>query len=494
MDRTERVLARFHQLGKFLETKGFPATSPWWESEIQRWYRSGKRQFVPRAGRRGGKSSTLSRLGVTEALYGEHVIPPGDVGVVAIISTRAPEAEERLRTIKAILDALRVKYKPATNGIELVGKRIAFRVHVATIAGVSGFTGIFVLCDEVAKWRDLDTGTNPATEVIRSVRPTLATQPYGKIVLSSSPLGTLDAHYDAFEAGETELQCTAQAPTWMANPSPETTEEQTRILEPDETTWQREYAAIPQAEAESSLLSAVKVDEALKRASPHEPHPRFYYVATIDPATRRNAWTFSVSTQDEHGVFHVVHSREWMGSPKRPLVSGQVFRDIKTDLVRFNNLTHVWSDQYAADPLKEIARNEGLYLHTEPWTTSMHEEAYENLKVVANQDRLTLTGEKNVRNDLLGIRTVITRSGLRYDLLKQGQRHSDFAPCIAMGILKARVRAKPLEPEKNIEQLHREWRDNWLAERKRDREREERLDGRKLPATHRMQPKGRRIA
>src|SRR6185295_8130892 len=103
------------------------------------------------------------------------------------ISTRREEAAERIATVKAILDALSVKYVPwGEHGVKLVDRPVGFRVYTASIAGVSGFTGIFVFADEVAKWKDSDTGQNPATEVLRSVRPTMLTQPNSRIILSSS--------------------------------------------------------------------------------------------------------------------------------------------------------------------------------------------------------------------------------------------------------------------------------------------------------------------
>src|SRR5690606_29101698 len=121
-----------------------------------------------------GKSSSLCLFAVAFALaYDVSQIPPGDVGVVAFISTTRDEASQRLRTIRAILDALRIAYRPIEHGIELVGRRIVFKVFPASIAGVSGFTAILVVCDEVAKWRDADTGANPATDVLAAVRPTM---------------------------------------------------------------------------------------------------------------------------------------------------------------------------------------------------------------------------------------------------------------------------------------------------------------------------------
>jgi hypothetical protein len=104
-------------------------------------------------------------------------LPPGDVGIVGIVSVSRDEAAQRLRTIKAILDALGVKYRPIDCGIELEARPIAFKVFTASISGVVGGTWFCGIGDELARWRDADTGANPATEVLGSLRPTMAGQP-----------------------------------------------------------------------------------------------------------------------------------------------------------------------------------------------------------------------------------------------------------------------------------------------------------------------------
>jgi hypothetical protein len=322
----DEILARYDEVDAKLVARGFPPTSAWWRGTFERWYRGrdvagGVRQLVARVGRRGGKSSSLSRLAVVEALYGHHDVPPGDTGVVAVISTRLGEAAQRLGTITSILDALEVPYRPwgaGVLGIRLVGRRVGFCVYAASVAGVSGFTGIFVLCDEVAKWKDSETGVNPAGQVLASVRPTMATQPEARIVLSSSPFGMLDAHYDAFEEGDTAFQTTAFAPTWEANPT--LTEDDTRAMEPDEAMWLREYAAIPQAEAETSLLTEALIDRATRANEGDMPRVEGWsYVASMDPATRTNAWTFVVAGQDLAQKRHVVLAREWVPKLGLPL-------------------------------------------------------------------------------------------------------------------------------------------------------------------------------
>ncbi len=475
------VLRRFDALERHLQSKGFPATSPWWLDTIRSWYRRGTRRLVARVGRRGGKSSTLCRLGVVEALYGQHKIPPGDVGVVAIVSARRPDALERLRTIGAILDALGVPYTPRGDSLELDGRPIVFTVFTASIAGVSGFTSIFILLDECAKWRDSDSGANPAAVVIGSISPTMATQPNARMVLSSSPMGLLDAHADAFALGDTAHQVTAHASTWAANPT--VTEEQTHELEPDEVAWAREYAAIPQAEGETSLLTDVALTRLVRPCGALPRDHRHRYVATMDPATRGNAWTLAVTTLSDERVRRVAFTHEWMGTRTKPLVAGQVFKEMGPMLAEYG-LRHVHSDQWSEDTLREIASQHAVHLIVDtPWTQGTKADAYDALRTLVRESKLDLPNDPTVKADLLGIREKLTRNGIAYDLASAGSRHSDFAPTIAMGVVLAKIPATPLPMLLSTGEEAAKARNEWLLERQKERKREERFG--RLPVTHR---------
>jgi hypothetical protein len=454
--------------------------SSWWRGTIHGWYKTGRRQLVVRAGRRAGKSSSLTRLAVCEALYGRHDVPPGDIGIVAIISARREDATERLRTVTAILDAIGVKYVERGDFVELVGRRVGFRVYTATVAGVSGFTSVFVLCDEVAKWRDSSTGTNPAAVVIKSVRPTVATQKNARMVLSSSPMGLLDAHADAFALGGTTLQVVAHAPTWVANPT--LTEQDTHDLEPDEADWEREYAAIPQAEAETSLLRASTLDEVTRATGDLEPDDRHTYVATIDPATRGNSWTLVVATLSDNHRRRIVLTREWRGTKDKPLSPGATFCEIAALILPYR-LRHIYSDQFAEDAMRELARPHGLSMVVQPWTASRKADAYDGLRQLIAERRVDLPANANVRTDLLGIRVRLTRSGVVYELAEQGARHSDFAPAIAMAVDLCKVPATVVRSALSVEEVARKQKEEFLMQRQKERQRDARFGRR--PPTHR---------
>jgi hypothetical protein len=467
----EAVWARFEALDRALQANGFPATSPWWKDTLREFYETGKGRLVLRVGRRGGKSSTLCRLAVVEALWGQHAVPPGDVGVVAVVSARRPDALERLRTIGAILDAIGVRYTTKGDSLELLDRRVVFTVFTASIAGVSGFTSIFVLLDEVAKWRDSDTGANPAAIVIASVAPTLATQKNGRMVLSSSPMGLMDAHADAYGRGSNAGQMVAHAPSWVANPT--LSEERTRELESDEVAWAREYAAIPQAEGETSHLTESMVNRCTRSVEGDlEPDERHHYVAVIDPATRGNAWTLVVATLGDRAVRRVVLCREWRGSKKAPLSPSGVFGEI-AKLIRPYRLGHVISDQFSEDSLRELARLRGLTLVVQAWTAPLKADAYDGLKTLGQATLLDLPPDPVLKTDLLGIRVKLTRSGVSYELATQGARHSDYAPAVGMAVMECRVPPRPVPLGDDDE-----FRKRFLSELEREKRR-----GR-MPVTH----------
>jgi hypothetical protein len=250
---TEAFLNRLWQLEDLLVAHGFPPMPPWWRREIARFYRSGKRRWVIRKGRRVYASTCIApRLAVAEMLYGQHQHLPGTPPIVyAFLSVKMDEAAKRLRGVTAILDALGEEYTTKGDTVELVNRPAIFAVVAANLRTAVGDTLGFVWGDEVSRMRDAETGANPAEGVFGSLAPALATLPDAKLILVSSPLAKDDYHAKCFDLGETAAQCVSFGATWEINTT--LTEAQTHEIEPDFKTWRREFAAIPQDGASSAF-------------------------------------------------------------------------------------------------------------------------------------------------------------------------------------------------------------------------------------------------
>jgi hypothetical protein len=450
------VLAALRAQDDVLVKAGWPPISPWWWNVLERFYESGRRQLVLRVGRRGGKSSTLCRVAVAEVLHGGHAIPPGDAGMFAFVSVKRTEARERLRTIRAILDALGEKYDERGDEVALRFDPYVFRVFTATMSGVVGPTCVGAVCDEVAKWHDDDTGANPATEVLNSLRPTLLTQPRAHMFLSSSPLGELDAHAQAYRQGNDARQLVMHAETWVANPT--VTEAQTHTEEPNEDVWRREYAAIPMEGTEESLISAVLLDSA-QRIKPGDV-PRetgVTYNAAMDPALVRNAWTLAVCARrwvDGKIKRTVVATREWRGTQGTPLRPDAVLAEVAR-VLRGYDLDVVDTDEFHGQSLAVIAEQPHINLVVRIHPTSAKDkiERYESLLTQLSDGVVELPCEPRVRADLLAVRRLLTPNGfvIRLPETPDG-RHCDHASAISLGLERCLVdpevaRPRPYSPE-----------------------------------------------
>jgi hypothetical protein len=334
---------------------------------------------------------------------------------------------------------LGVDWKPIENGIELTGRGIAFVIFTASVGGVSGFSCICAICDEVAKWRDHETGSNPATEVLASLRPTLAGQPNARLYLSSSPMGTRDAHAVAFDLGETALQFVAWAPTWIARPL--LTEEDCRALEPDEDTCSREYGAIP-FDGSTAMLFTLPMLLAVTRSGvedlPCDGSPHF---AAQDPASRGNAWTLALA-REAAGRVTIVCAREWRPEAGKALDSGATLGEVGQVLAAYRT-RDLWSDQWSFDALSALAVAHGIHLREAVSTQASNVQFFETLKRRIVDKTIELPDSRVVRSDLLGVSKWIAKGGaFSIELERRGSRHSDFAPAIALAVAKAAEHAE----------------------------------------------------
>lgn len=479
------LAAHLPSLAAALEAKGLHALSPWFLATLTTWLCSGKRQLVLRVGRRGGKSTALCLLAVLVVLFGQFHLPLGDVGVIAIVSVSRYEAEGRIRTICAFLRALGIVHRQRGDTIEVEGRPLVVRVFPATTAGVSGFTCVLALCDETAKWRDAETGANPATEVLGSLRPTMATQPNARMVLSSSPMGFDDAHAKAFEAGDTPQQMVAAAATWQANPT--ISEQQTHELEPDRRVWSREYAAVPQS-AVCAALDASEVERAFRPL----PANRYFYlspVLVLDPSSLRgDSFTWCVArwlvpnnqptlrrvpafegdqngapVRDAQGL--LVYETPEPLSPMLRLesIEGVDGRELGTTTMDaiVRRIARAAADHEAHDLVgdqRESASLEAMFRQqcsedwwcrysAIPWTTESKTSAMLELRRLLREGGLSIEGHDQMRAQLLGLEERLLPSG-QWSYGGRRGAHDDYAALVltaCMASLAGKLRGAPSE-------------------------------------------------
>jgi hypothetical protein len=154
-------------------------------------------------GRRGGKSRTLATIATFLALCRpyEEYLAPGEVATIAIISTDRKQA----RTIYRYILGLIQKVPLLTGMLEdanaeqiTLRNRVVIEITTASFRSSRGYSFAAVLCDEIAFWRSDETSANPDVEILRALRPGMASIPGSILLLASSPYAKRGELYNAF--------------------------------------------------------------------------------------------------------------------------------------------------------------------------------------------------------------------------------------------------------------------------------------------------------
>lgn len=412
-------------------------------------------------------STTITRVAIIEALYGEHHIPPGDTGIVGFLSVDLQEARQRIKLIKDILDVLGVEYRDTKESIRLIDRPIRFQVFAASFKAVVGGTWICAVCDEVARWRDHETSANPAFEVLASLRPTMATMPNAHMFLLSSPLGMTDAHAMAFDQGDTDHQMVAFAPTWVANPI--ISEAATRADEPNERVWKREYAAIPQG-ALTSVFALDDIDACINLGEDIRVESAAQAIMCIDPSRGHDAWTYCIARWI------------WFDGRARLRVEeiGQVPNandtrkavDWLTTKAKANGCVAVASDQYDAAGLAVLFSEQGLSFYQNTWSAKTKKEAVDRMDRLLRDTDIALPDNEQMRRHLVEYSEKIGRGGGDPTYSGRG-KHDDYA-AVLLTLIMMELQARlplvsgPEDPVPHTVQIEEAWKAT-LLRRIRDR-------------------------
>lgn len=181
------------------------------------------------------------------------------------------------------------------------------------------------------------------------------------------------------------------------------------------------------------------------------PLPGHHYVAAIDPATRANAWTLVIASQDFAGRWVVSLVRQWKPQPGQPLSPEATLREIAA-VLRPYRISSLYSDQYSGDALRDLARQQGVILWPIAFTAANKVQWYDHLRRLLSDKRLELPNDPDLLMDLRRVRRRTTQAGVTIDLVSTPDgRHCDYAPALALAIGR-RAGMAPDAPEDTTEE------------------------------------------
>ncbi|WP_336490935.1 hypothetical protein [Methylobacterium nigriterrae] len=148
-------------------------------------------EFFAVMGRRSGKTRAIGVAAVYQAALNDYadVLAPGQRARLPILAATKQQAVECHRFILGTLQAVPLLAEmldgdPTQDEIRLVNG-VDIVITAASFRGIRGSTFIGCIADEIAFWR-IEDAANPDREVLRAVRPGLATTS-GQLFVISSP-------------------------------------------------------------------------------------------------------------------------------------------------------------------------------------------------------------------------------------------------------------------------------------------------------------------
>jgi hypothetical protein len=167
------------------------------------WPASPFAESVTIVGRRGGKSRILALIAAylaTMVDYGPF-LAVGEVATVAILAADRSQARSIFRFVVGFLQASPLLDQLIMNRdaetIEL-RNRVVIEITTASFRATRGYSYAAVLADEVAFWRSEETSANPDVEILRALRPGLASIPGSMLLIASSPYAKRGELYAAY--------------------------------------------------------------------------------------------------------------------------------------------------------------------------------------------------------------------------------------------------------------------------------------------------------
>lgn len=425
-------------------------------------------------GVRAGKTDRLAAtITAYEAVCGGHEVytREGRPIVCFQIAQDTRMAKYSLHSILATMKSMKfLKHGTPQSWItNVTADRIELKnnVHIVvtppTVKSIRGYDSPVAVLDEVGVWYQDADSANPDFEIYDQVDSRQAQFQHPKIVGISSPWNKGGLLFSRYEAGTNGrkircVECRASgrellgcsicekerlphrgrlvlySPTAASNPIiPREWLEGKRNKNP--RAFERECLAKFQ-DSLSGFLSSNMVEKARDvGVVSRKPDKKFFYVAAMDPAFRRDAFGFTIVHCDPaKGIVQDV-VRRWHDASGTPLDPGTIFPQIAALLAEFN-IKSVFSDQYTLEALQYIAQQHGFGIEEVTFSSESKAEIYGNLQQVINQSKLSLLDDQETINELKSIEKKNLQGGKVQISAPEGQ-YDDMATVVAIAVHQA---------------------------------------------------------
>ena len=397
-------------------------------------------EFWAVIGRRGGKTRSMAVLAAFIAACCDHrdVLAPGERGVLPILAASMAQAQQAFNFVEGIFRAsphlvelvqsVTADTISLKTGIDIVIRPASFRT-------IRGITAVAALGDEIAFWRS-DDSANPDREILKALRPSLATTG-GPLICISSPHAKRGELYTTFKrhygpAGD-PLILVAKAPSRTMNPSL-SQRVVDRAVEADPEAASAEYMAEFRGDLEI-FVSREAIERCITTGvSLRSPLDSVSYRAFVDPSGGSNdAMTVAIAhSEGKRQILDCVLEK------RAPFSPDAVVWEFAQTLKEYR-ISKVTGDRYAGEWPRERFSAAGITYEPSEINRS---ELYLAFLPLVNSARIDLLDNQRMVSQFVGLERRTSRAGKdSVDHAPGG--HDDIANSVA-GVLTVK-RNEPME-------------------------------------------------
>lgn len=381
---TKRMTTRTFQNGKF----SFLVETP-----LQLFRRcTGRKAYNPQEyseagiypGARSGKTDKLvANAAIYEACVKKWNLSVGERGMFPIVAYDKDQADIAFSYIQDKLERSpllsQMVVKSLKRSIDLING-VTIAVRPCNFRQMRGYTILGAGLDEVAIWRDEESGANPAKEVIRAIRRGMATKSGTKLLKISSPFAKEGVVWDEYkDRAKFPYKLIWKQPSWEMNPAVDEEFLLNEFVNDPDFFW-REFGA-EFWESASRFLPPEKVDACVSKGRAERPHDkRFEYHSAIDAAFTSDHFAFGVGHKEGQRVI-VDLARHWWPAQDAPVQKDIVLTEVAITSLGYSTAI-VRGDQYAAEPIRQDLAERGVKYEEYTFTQNSKQAMYSCLRTL----------------------------------------------------------------------------------------------------------------
>jgi hypothetical protein len=386
-------------------------------------------EFVAVVGRRGGKSRAIAVLLVYLSCLVNYRprLATGETGVCLCLSPSQEQSKIILDYCSGILEGspiLRQLIRRETSETIELTNGVTINVRSASFRRLRGQTCVAAVFDECAFFYS-DESSNPDTEIIAAVKPSLATV-NGILVAISSPhsrKGILWEYYrDHFgPAGDKSILVAKGATRELNESFPQSKVD--AAYAKDASFAAAEYGAAFRVDLEG-FVTAESVEACIEPGVRERGHLRTYqYTAFVDPSGgSRDSFAMAISHREgDHAIIDVIRE---VRAPCDPESAIEQFCQV----LRQYHVYSVRGDRYAGEWPVQAFQKRGVIYEVSDKSKS---ELYTTLLPLINSRRVALLDDQVLRHQLTGLERRTSAAGR--DAVDHGRGGKDDVANVVAG-------------------------------------------------------------